>query len=134
MVTPASGFYVWPQYLLKNIRNNLKNHGFAQVESAIKLSFIEAFYEFDKDLSIRMAPKLTENHIYLKPFTSMRVNLAAKVLSLSVAAGKKLEKLEAEAQATAIFIDMLFKGTMSTSASWNSMVARKPFHVKKVGG
>ena len=34
-----------------------------------------------------MAPKLTDKHIDLPPFMSMRVNLAAQVLSHSVAAG-----------------------------------------------
>ena len=36
-----------------------------------------------------MAPKLTERHIYLPPFTNMRVKLATQVFSHSVAAGTK---------------------------------------------
>ena len=102
-----------PPHLLKNIRNNLMKHGFVDSENKIKQGHIETFYEFDKDLSIRMAPKLTENHIHLKTFTSMRVNLAAQVLSHSIAAGvfalSKLGKLDSDAKCTATFIDMFDK-------------------------
>ena len=45
------------------------------------------FYNFDKSQPIQMAPKLKDKHIDLPPFTAMHVNLAAQVLSHSVAAG-----------------------------------------------
>ena len=76
-----------PPHLLKNIRNNLKKHGFKCGENVIDWKYIEHFYDFDKKLGIRMAPKLKDIHINLPPFSSMRVNLAAQVISHSVAAG-----------------------------------------------
>lgn len=48
---------------------------------------LEDFFNQDKRSVIRMAPKLTERHIHLPPFTNMRVKLATQVFSHSVAAG-----------------------------------------------
>lgn len=66
-------------------------------------------YAFDRNLPIRMAPRLTEKHRVLPPFTSMRINLATQVLSHSVAAGIQtlscLGKLDRDAEHTAKFID-----------------------------
>ena len=102
-----------PPHLLKNIRNNLMKQGFVSGDKRIQWCFIESFYEFDKQVGIRMAPKITENHIRLKPFASMRVNLATQILSHSVAAGISTYtawgKLDAEAKFTAEFIDMFDK-------------------------
>lgn len=65
----------------------------------------------DKSNKIRLAPKLTDAHIDLPPFTPMRVNLAAQVLSHTVAAGIfslcQLGKLPKEAEATADFIETM---------------------------
>ena len=60
-----------------------------------------------------MAPKLTDDHIHLPMFTKMRVNLAAQVLSHSVAAGistlQKFGKLHEDAKYTAEFVDFFDK-------------------------
>ena len=60
-------------------------------------------------MSIRMAPKLKDKHIILPPFSATRVNLAAQVLSHSVAAGINtlcaLKHLPDEASAAAEFIE-----------------------------
>ena len=53
----------------------------------VQWRFVTEFYYFDKANAIRMAPKLQDKHINLPPFASMRVNLAAQILSHSVAAG-----------------------------------------------
>ena len=45
------------------------------------------FYNIDKGQMIQLAPKLTDKHIQLPPFSAMRVNLAAQNLSHSVVAG-----------------------------------------------
>ena len=76
-----------PPHLLKNIRNNLKKGDFYVDRRLVSWHHIVDFYRFDKGHEIRLAPKLTDKHINLPPFTSMRVNLAAQVLSHSVAAG-----------------------------------------------
>ena len=104
-----------PPHLLKNVRNNLKKHGFSFKGDNMCWSHIEDFYEFDKSNDIRMAPKLTSAHIDLPPFSPMRVNLAAQVLSSTVAAGLNtlvtFDKLPKEAASTAKMIkqfDSLF--------------------------
>ena len=75
----------------------------------VKWEYIVDFYNKDKTMSIRMAPKLKDKHIILPPFSAMRVNLAAQVLSHSVAAGINtlcaLKHLPDEASATAEFIE-----------------------------
>ena len=57
-----------------------------------------------------MAPKLTDKHITLPPFAAMRVNLAAQILSHSVAAGINilcnLGNLPDDASLTAEFIEI----------------------------
>ena len=57
-----------------------------------------------------MAPKLQDEHIDLPPFSAMHVNLAAQVISHSVAAGIStlsiLGHLDVQAKHTASFIEM----------------------------
>jgi len=65
-----------------------------------------------RQLPVRMAPKLTDKHLELPPFSSMRVNLAAQVLSHSIAAGMQTlccGKMPEEATHTAHFLDTLDK-------------------------
>ena len=112
-----------PRHLLKNIRNNLKKSGFVVDDNDISWEYIEKFYNIDSQLPIRMAPKLTDKHINLPPFMAMRVNLAAQVLSHSVAAGLTTlcmlgNSLPPEAIHTAHFIekfDSLFNAFNSSS-------------------
>ena len=73
-------------------------------------------------MSIRMAPKLTDKHITVLPFSTMQVNLAAKTLGHSVAAGINtlctLKCLPDDASATAEFTetcDQLFNAFNSAS-------------------
>ncbi len=71
-----------------------------------------AFYEEDKKMQCRLAPKLTEAHFNLKPFgAKMRVKKAAQVLSHSVAAGIStyvhFGKFNKRAEGTARFADMV---------------------------
>ena len=111
-----------PPHLLKNIRNNFKRHVFLWKGNEIKWKYVSDFYDFDKGNKIRLAPKLTDAHIEVPPFKTMRVNLAAQVLSHSVAAGiytlSQLKVLPKEAEATAEFIenmDQLFNAFNSKS-------------------
>lgn len=76
-----------PPHLLKNVRNNLKKHGFEVGENDILWEHIVDFYTLDSSKPVRLAPKLTKKHIELPPFAPLRVNLAAQVLSHSVATG-----------------------------------------------
>ena len=43
-----------------------------------------AFYDMDKQISIRMAPKITEKQVNVPAFITMKCSLAAQILSHSV--------------------------------------------------
>ena len=111
-----------PPHLLKNMRNNLKKSGFVDDGALVSWSHIEAFFHFDKQNAVRIAPRLTEKHLTLPHFSKMSVRLAAQTLSHSVAAGismlVQLGALPEEAKATASFIeriDRLFNAFNSSS-------------------
>ena len=97
-----------PPHLLKNTRNNLKKTGFRMGDGEhardIHWSFIEELYALDSENGIKLAPKLTAKHIKLPGFSALRVNLAAQVLSHSVASALavlvRFGKLPAEALET----------------------------------
>lgn len=103
-------------HLIKLIRNNLCKHDFyikycigkKLISNRIRWLHIVNFFNKDRRLSIRMAPKLTFGHIYLRDFSKMKVKLATQVLSYSVYAGMmamiKLGILKKDAAATANFV------------------------------
>ena len=98
-----------PPHLLKNVWNNLKKGDLNVNGNLVSWQHVVDFYYFDKSHEIRMAPKLTDKHIDLSPFMSTRVNLAAQVLSHSVAAGisflTRVKELPESAIYTAQFIE-----------------------------
>ena len=70
-----------PPHLIKNIRNNMKNHGYKVDGQNICWSVVEKFYEVDAKQAIRFAPNLTQKHIKVPPFCTMKVYLATQVLT-----------------------------------------------------
>ena len=100
-----------PPHLVKNVRNNLKKHGFNVDGNMVQWKHIQDFYRADSRLPIRMAPKLTYKHIELPPFAPLSVKLATQVLSHSVAAGittmVSLGALPEDAQHTAVFVERM---------------------------
>ncbi|GFN85680.1 transposable element p transposase [Plakobranchus ocellatus] len=76
-----------PPHLLKNIRNNLLKHSFFTTDGVVSWKVIKDFYAKDQTFPLIMAPKLTKKHIEVPVFSKLRVNLAAQVLSHSVATG-----------------------------------------------
>ena len=60
-----------PPHLLKNVRNNMKKHGYSMGENSISWDHVQTFYEVDTSKPIRMAQKLTKNHITLPPFKGL---------------------------------------------------------------
>ena len=98
-----------PPHLLKNVRNNLKKGDLQFDGEKVCRKYIVDFFKFDKSQPIWMVPKLKEKHIELPPFQAMCVNLAAQVLSHSVAAGIStlvtLKYLPEQAVKTATFVD-----------------------------
>lgn len=77
-----------PPHLIKNVRNNFHLHGFYHDKDEIEWGCIREFYDLDtSNCELRTASKLKDKHIYLPPFTKMKVKLATQVLSNSVASG-----------------------------------------------
>ena len=76
-------------HLVKNVRNNFQKNEIQLGETVAKWSDVVKFYEAEKLQAIRLAPRLTNKHFDLSSANKMRVNLAAQILSHSVAAGLK---------------------------------------------
>ncbi|GFO09646.1 transposable element p transposase [Plakobranchus ocellatus] len=118
-----------PPHLIKSIRNNLHKSGLKCGTSEISWKYVEAFYDQDCKFSVRMAPKLTDKHIKLPPFTALRVKLATQVMSHSVAAGIStmvaLGALPSEAKDTALFIDRFDQ--LFNSMNSYTLKSSKPF-------
>ena len=76
-----------PPHLLKNVRNNFMKSNNKYDSTEIKWEYVVDFYNIDKAMAIRMAPKLSDKNITLPPFTAVRVNLVPQTLIHSVAAG-----------------------------------------------
>ena len=109
-----------PPHLLKNVMNNFKKSSCRYSDVEVKWEYIVDFYNMDKVMSIRMAPKLTGAHITVLAFSIMQVNTAAQ--THSVAAGINmlcaLKCLPDDASATVEFIetyDQLFSAFNRTS-------------------
>ena len=96
-----------PPHLLKNARKNFKKSNYKYGDVKVRWEYIVDFYNMDKVMSIRMAPKHTDKHI--PPFSTMQMNLAAQTQSYSIAAGINtlcaLKCLPDDASATAEFIE-----------------------------
>ena len=100
-----------PPHLLKNARNllakkkfDIKVPGFGSTVRA-KWEHIEKLHERDERNSLKLAPKIKGRHIYnLKFATSMKVKLAANILSHSVSAALDYmvaeNEIDSEAMAT----------------------------------
>ena len=54
-----------PPHLLKNVRNNFMKSNYKYGDVEVRWQYIVDFYNRDKTMSIRMAPKLTDRHIIL---------------------------------------------------------------------
>lgn len=100
-------------HLLKSTRNNLFKYKLQSPEGVTDKKYLELFYEKDKQQHLRLAPKLTDNHLNPNNFKKMKVNLAAQILSATVAAALNtyiaLGALPLSAVFTATFIEKLDK-------------------------
>lgn len=72
-------------HLIKSLRNNFHKYGFTINENKILWTYVQQVYEKDKTQPIRAMPKLTDNHIYLPPFSKMKVKYAEQIFSNTVA-------------------------------------------------
>lgn len=75
-----------PPHLMKCVRNNLMKYTIKFDEYVAQWKDIKAFYDKDRELSIRAAPKLTDRHICPNNFEKMKVKYATQILSHTVAA------------------------------------------------
>ena len=78
-----------PPHLVKSVRNTLYN-GYTIETSYGKASwkYIKDFYDIDCAQNVRLAPRLTDNHVKLPPiWGKMKVKLATQIFSNSVATG-----------------------------------------------
>ena len=75
-----------PPHLMKCVRNNLMKYTFKFGNYTAQWKDIVDFYNRDKELDIRAAPKLTEKHIRPNNFCKMKVKYATQILSHTVAA------------------------------------------------
>jgi len=75
-----------PPHLIKCVRNNLMNYKFQFDEYTAQWQDIVEFFNKDKKLPIRAAPKITEKHIRPNNFCKMKVKYATQILSHTVAA------------------------------------------------
>ena len=123
-------------YLIKSIRNNLMKYSFKFAKYVASWSDIEAFFNKDKSLPIRCAPKLTERHVHPNNFAKMKVKLATQILSHTVAASictyVSLGVLPQSAMGTAEFIsqfDSLFD-SVNSSALNSAKDLRRPITAK----
>ncbi|XP_064483041.1 uncharacterized protein LOC135395883 [Ornithodoros turicata] len=133
-VSPSKPFFVVDEskvyfifdapHLMKTTRNLLLRHDLqiGNDEQRVKWSFIKEFYENTHPARVRLAPKLTRDHLYPTVFKRMRVKLATQVLSDSVSTGIAclifMGAMSPEAAATSKFlqeIDMLFDTLNSSS-------------------
>ncbi|XP_023233745.1 uncharacterized protein LOC111633412 [Centruroides sculpturatus] len=97
-------------HLIKSVRNNLKKYYFYCNGKLCSWPHIDPFYHKDSKMIPRLAPKLTKKCITLPPFSCMRVCLAVRVLSHSVASGilvhVAFNSLPSTAVNTAEFLEM----------------------------
>lgn len=107
-------FYFFdPPHLIKATRNNLMMNTISWNNGTAKWSHIKSFYDKEKVLTHRRAPKLTDSHINPSNFEKMRVCYAVQVLSYSTVAGialyTSLGSLPEEASQTVEFISRFDK-------------------------
>lgn len=100
-------------HLIKATRNNLLKNYFLYNGKKTSWTYIKQFYDNDKTLPNRCAPKLTDSHINPNNFQKMKVKLATQVLSHTVASGMNtyisLGALPAEAMSTVEVIEKFNK-------------------------
>lgn len=123
-VTPEEPFFVLEgrkiyflydtPHLLKCTRNNLRApHKLHIGQEIVDWSFIRQLYESSHPLKLKLAKKLTDNHIYRKPFNNMKVKYASQVVSESVSVAIDvfiaLGVLPASAKPTADFLETIDK-------------------------
>jgi hypothetical protein len=108
-------FFSDAPHLLKTARNCLFNSGIGKHTRLMwngqdmLWSHIAALYYADLEQDLHQLPKLTIDHINLTSFSKMKVNLAAQVLSNTVATALRRHYPSGETEETAKFCEMVNK-------------------------
>lgn len=137
-VTPDTPFFMLdelkvhfmfdPPHLLKAVRNNLFSNVFQYQNKTTNWKYIREFYEKDKEMPFRLAPKLSEKHMNPTAFKKMKVKFATQVLSHSVASAistyVSLKALPEDAMDTVYIIDK-FDKLMDIFNADNILAAKK---------
>lgn len=125
-------YFFYMPHIIKVVRNNMITHNFIYDNQHVSWQYIKSFFEQDKRRNLRLAPKLTNEHIYPNNWQKMRVKYA-QVLSATVAASLKtyisFGALGQEVMGTANFIsdfDKLFD-IFNSSQLFNAKQFNKPF-------
>lgn len=128
-------FFSDAPHLIKTARNCLSNSGSGSCTRYmwnngfyVIWQHIMQMYNQDVDNGLKLLPKFTYEHIHLNPYSKMRVNLAAQVLSASTAAVIRSFG-PAEAEATAKFCEMVdsFFDCLNVRSTTEHQRKRKPF-------
>jgi hypothetical protein len=72
-------------HLLKSTRNNLYKHSFHYDNLQTSWDVIVNYFNIDVKQEWRMTPKITSTHVYLPPFSKMKVKFASQICSRSLA-------------------------------------------------
>lgn len=101
-------------HLLKCTRNNLRApHKLFIGTDTIEWKHIVELYKSSDPIRMKLARKLTDDHIYRKPFNSMKVKFATEALSESVSVAMTvmiaLGRMDGTAKSTAEFIEKIDK-------------------------
>lgn len=99
-------------HLIKCKRNNLRYpHKLFIGNEVVDWKYIIALYESKDKLILRLALTLTDNHVYKRPFNSMKVKFATQVFSQTVSTALSVRiavgALDAAAEPTATFIERM---------------------------
>ena len=129
-----------PPHLMKCVRNNLMKYTIKFDNYQAQWEDIEAFYNNDKELPIRAAPKLTDKHIRPNNFEKMKVKYATQILSHTVAASLcmyvSVGALSPSAMGTAEFLskfDSLFdcvnSSTINSTKELKRAITKNSSHI-----
>lgn len=99
-------------HLIKCTRNNLRYpHKLFIGNEVVDWQYVKVLYESQDKLISRLAPKLTDDHIYKRPFNSMKVKFATQVFSQTVSTALSVMiavgALDGAAEPTAKFIERI---------------------------
>ncbi|XP_046383082.1 uncharacterized protein LOC124153770 [Ischnura elegans] len=104
-----------PPHLLKSFRNNLVNHDFNFDGVVTSWRHINNLYHLQHPFRVQLIPKITQQHVHMKPFKKMRVKLASQVfsarMSLALSMFSTMGLLDGDAAQTGsllLFLDSLF--------------------------